>query len=79
MAKYTVLFFGACKEVVKTSSIECESDNESVYDLKSEILNQFPELESLIHAIAVNQEIVQENVPLKDGDEIAFMPAFSGG
>ena len=79
MAKYTVLFFGKCKETTKTTGLECESDSESVYELKSEIINQFPELQPLIHAIAVNQEIVQENVPLKDGDEIAFMPAFSGG
>lgn len=79
MAKYSVLFFGATKEVTKTDRKEIVSESESVYDLKSEILNQFPQLESLIHAIAVNQEIVQENVPLKDGDEIAFMPAFSGG
>lgn len=79
MPKYNILFFGATKEVSGTDRKEIVSESESVFDLKSEILNQFPELEPLIHAIAVNQEITQENLTLNDGDEIAIMPAFSGG
>lgn len=29
--------------------------------------------------VAVNQEIVEENTVIRDGDEIAFLPPFSGG
>ena len=29
--------------------------------------------------IAVNQQFIDKDVPLYDGDEVAFLPPFSGG
>ena len=76
---YTVLFFGASKEITKSSKISFESKSNDLTGLKSDLYKEFIELSDSVNAIAVNQQIVQENVPLKDGDEIAFRPPFSGG
>jgi molybdopterin converting factor small subunit len=36
-------------------------------------------LEKEIFFIAVNQEIVDKNIKLKDSDEVALLPPISGG
>jgi molybdopterin converting factor small subunit len=39
----------------------------------------FPELNNLSFAIAVNQILITKNTALKYGDEVALMPPYSGG
>jgi sulfur-carrier protein len=79
MHTYSILFFGASKEISKSSKISLDSNASDLNGLKAELYAKFNSLEGSVNAIAVNQQIVQENVPLKNGDEIAFMPPFSGG
>lgn len=43
------------------------------------IKNDFPEMQQLSFAIAVNQILIDRNTLLKDGDEVALMPPYSGG
>ena len=40
---------------------------------------QCPELKSMVYALALNREIVQENRAIPAGSELALLPPFSGG
>ncbi len=55
----------------------------SVAELKEMILADIPALaealESRSMLISVNQEIAHDNDTVSDGDEVAFLPPFSGG
>jgi molybdopterin converting factor small subunit len=41
--------------------------------------DDFPEIAHYNFRIAVNNEIVNEDPVLNDGDEVAYMPPFAGG
>jgi molybdopterin synthase sulfur carrier subunit len=73
-----VLFFGVLAEVTKT---DCKyfSDINSISHLKTRILEEFPEVVHYNYRISLNNEIINNDPVLNDGDEIAFMPPFSGG
>jgi sulfur-carrier protein len=73
-----VLFFGVLTDVTGT---DCRHYNEvkSVNDLKLRILDDFPEVEHYNYRISLNNEILNNDRNLKDGDEIGFMPPFAGG
>ncbi len=75
-----VLFFGATAALVGIRDIETTIDSS---DSPADILKRFsaiyPELGSLRLLIAVNEEYVNEDSKLKDGDEVAIFTAVSGG
>ncbi|MCJ7450008.1 MAG: MoaD/ThiS family protein [Bacteroidales bacterium] len=73
-----VLFFGVLTEVTQTS---CKHYNDvnSISHLKFRIQDDFPEIVHYNFRISVNNEIINDDAVLNDGDEIAFMPPFSGG
>ena len=52
-------------------------------ELKSFIKRDFPGLSTLIDSrsllIAVNQEFARNDTIVTDGDEVGFLPPFSGG
>lgn len=77
--KYNILFFGALGETSQGKQFTWESQVNQLHDLKDELTQKFPQLAGLTAAIAVNNQITPNNIILNDGDEIAFMPAFSGG
>ena len=83
-----VLFFGQLKEVVKTDSLNIEliqSGNRintvamlrSLLQAKGELWSEYLAYGKAL--VAVNQEIVSDDVALKDADEIAFFPPVTGG
>lgn len=74
-----VCFFGILTDHTPKELVVKLEESATLNALKSEILLEFPTIEALIHAIAINNEFVTQNVTLKNGDEIAFMPAYSGG
>jgi molybdopterin converting factor small subunit len=73
-----VLFFGVLSEVAGT---DCRhySDVRSINDLKSSILDEFPEIEHYNYRISLNNEIISIDRLLNDKDEVALMPPFAGG
>lgn len=73
-----VLFFGVLAEVAKTGIKHYRSIG-SFSDLRLRIEDEFPEMVHYNYRISVNNELVNNNPELKDGDEIAFMPPFAGG
>lgn len=74
----TVLFFGVLSEVAQTGIRNYRNVN-SLSDLKQRIKDDFPGLVHYSFRISVNNELVNDDVTLKNGDEIALMPPFAGG
>ena len=47
--------------------------------LTLELEGEYPKLKDLNYKFAVNQTLVATNITLKENDEIALLPPFSGG
>ncbi|MGD0753975.1 MAG: MoaD/ThiS family protein [Bacteroidales bacterium] len=73
-----VLFFGVLAEVSGTS-VKYYRDVKSIGDLKIRINDDFPEIVHYNFRISINSEITDDNLLLKSGDEVAFLPPFAGG
>lgn len=72
-----VLLFGRLAEVCGQKNIMFDMpDTDAVCE---KIRIDFPEMKQLSFAIAVNQILIDRNTLLKDGDEVALMPPYSGG
>ena len=80
----TVRFFAMLKSMVgkETIQLPCKGDM-TVSELKDAILKEFPQMSEYLTGkrvlISVNQEFAAPETILKDGDEVAFLPPFSGG
>jgi molybdopterin converting factor small subunit len=74
----TVLFFGVLAEVAQTS-VKHYRDVNSFGDLKLRIEDDFPEIVYYNYRISVNREIINNELSLKDGDEVALLPPLTGG
>lgn len=73
-----VLFFGVLAEVTGTN-FKHYRDVKSLGDLKLKIQDEFPEVVHYNFRISLNNEIIDNDTKLKDGDEVALMPPFAGG
>jgi molybdopterin synthase sulfur carrier subunit len=73
-----VLFFGSLVEKAGTTELSISSIH-SLTALKEHVFKTYPALTDKVFAIAVNEAIVAEDMLLKENDEVAFMPPFSGG
>ena len=73
-----IKLFGPLVDVIGRSEIEIRdiSDSDS---LKKQMMDDFPDLKSHVFLISVCRKIVLNNVSLKSGDEVAFLPPFAGG
>lgn len=73
-----VLFFGVLAEV--TGSV-CRhySDVFSISVLMGQIHDEFPEIVHYDFRISLNNELIDDEPALNDGDEVALMPPFAGG
>ncbi len=76
--KNKVLLFGILEDIVGSKELIISESNSSDELLKN-IKKQYPELENKTFQIAVNQQIINTNTTLNDGDEIALLPPFAGG
>ncbi|MFT6370794.1 MAG: molybdopterin converting factor subunit 1 [Maribacter sp.] len=78
-----VLFFGIAKDIVGASQKVFSANDyrpKSVGELKQLLIQEYSELAKLTSlAVAVNSEYAQDDVPLKDNDEVAVIPPVSGG
>jgi molybdopterin synthase sulfur carrier subunit len=73
-----VLFFGVLAEVTGTNCRHYREVN-SIGDLRLRIQDDFPEVVHYNFRISLNNEIINDDPKLNDGDEVALMPPFAGG
>lgn len=73
-----VLTFGQITEITGKSSWKFSGVN-NTDELSKRLMEEFPEMAALKYAIAVNQELIQQNRELKHDDTVALLPPFSGG
>jgi sulfur-carrier protein len=76
--KVKVLFFGVLSEVTGNKT-KYYSDVKSLEHLKKRIVDEFPDMIRYKFIISLNNEIMNSNNSLKNGDEVAFLPPFAGG
>ena len=77
-----VLFFASCRDLVGASEQEITlGDGHTVADLISDIASEHARFVDMAPSlmVSVNQEYVERETELHDGDEIAFIPPVSGG
>ena len=82
MIKISVLFFAGAREIVGQNRLEMELPAlTSIAELRGILMVRFPRLESLASraAIAVNEIFALPDTLLAQNDEVAFLPAVSGG
>jgi sulfur-carrier protein len=73
-----VLFFGRLKDIIGKESIIFDSI-EDIDSVRRNLFDSFPGMSNETFAVALNQEIVNGNKKISDGDEIAFLPPIAGG
>jgi molybdopterin synthase sulfur carrier subunit len=73
-----VLFFGVLAEVSATYSKNYR-EVKSIGDLRLRIQDDFPEIVHYNYRISLNNEIINNDPKLNNGDEIALLPPFAGG
>jgi molybdopterin converting factor subunit 1 len=80
----TVKFFASLKAIAEKEEEEIEVQNSISMDQLSDIISKTsPKLGDIIRdnkiMISVNQEMADADTVIHDGDEVAFLPPFSGG
>ena len=80
----TVKFFASLKTIAKKEEDHIEIENSISMDQLSEIISKTsPKMGDIIREkkvmISVNQEMADSDTIIHDGDEVAFLPPFSGG
>tara|TARA_R100000935_G_scaffold48778_1_gene73516 strand:- start:604 stop:840 length:237 start_codon:yes stop_codon:yes gene_type:complete len=77
--KVTLKYFGVIAESAGRSEEVLElAQGSSVKELKDLQIKKYQIQDAASVQIAVNQDL-NNNVELKDGDEVAFLPPFAGG
>ncbi len=80
--RVNVLFFGVTHDLTGCAQEQLDlPEGENLEGLRRHYEIRFPRLLSVGSALllAVNQEVANGSTPLRDGDEVAFMPPVSGG
>lgn len=73
-----ILAFGPIKEITRWEEHLFQNILETDSLLKK-LIDLFPDLEKFTFQMAVNSDIITQKTYLKNGDEIALLPPFSGG
>jgi molybdopterin synthase catalytic subunit len=82
IVRVKVLFFGMLKDIVGRAEDNIElADDARVDAVFTRYARDFPRLSDLESSIvlACNQEFCDRSAPVREGDEIAFLPPVSGG
>jgi molybdopterin synthase sulfur carrier subunit len=78
--KVKVFFFAKSREIVGKSRMDLEiHEAETVSSMLRRLQSQFSELLDIQIVVAVNNEYVENDRELHDGDEVAIIPPVSGG
>ncbi len=73
-----ILSFGQITEITGAPQWSLDNIN-STDQLRQKLSDLFPALQHTTYLIAVNQQVIRENITLRETDIIALLPPFSGG
>lgn len=76
-----IKYFGIIADIaLKTEEvIILENDFTTLKLVQSKIEIKYPKILDINYSIAVNKKFLQNDIPLKNNDTIAFLPPFAGG
>lgn len=74
-----ILLFAHLQEVTGKSEIKIGLSDYTVGQIKEWMENQYPQLSLQNMMAAVNEEFATDDIIVKDGDTLAFIPPISGG
>jgi molybdopterin converting factor subunit 1 len=80
--KVRLRFFAALREITGCEEMEKEvAEGITAGRLLEELATEYPKLGSYtdVVQVAINQEFVERQSPVKSEDEVAFLPPVSGG
>ena len=79
--KINIKYFGQIADVlgIDQEVIDLGEETTFLFDIKLMTVSRKPELNSINFKLSVNLELTEENLLLKNGDEVSFLPPFSGG
>ena len=79
--RVTLKYFGLLAEITHRNEeqMELTADVNTLLELKSAVEHRFPAFQKTAYSIALNQALCNDDLALKDDDEIAFLPPFAGG
>jgi len=79
--KITLKYFGVIAEIMgsEIEVLNIKSKSMTIMDLNELIVEKNNLLKDQHYKFAVNQTMIDENIALKENDEIALLPPFSGG
>ena len=79
----TVKLFAMVKDKAGRSELSLAFGTGTVSELLKKLSEEYPALANILSCgrilVSVNQEFVKPDAPVRDGDEVALMPPFSGG
>ena len=76
--KIKILFFGILREAAGKQEMTLNNIN-NTESLQNHLTSLIPRLKNYTFRLAINQEFVDSNCTLKEGDIVAVMPPFAGG
>ena len=76
--KIKILFFGILQEAAGKQEMTLNNIN-NTESLQNHLTSLIPRLKNYTFRLAINQEFVDSNCTLKEGDIVAVMPPFAGG
>ncbi|MEK9199325.1 molybdopterin converting factor subunit 1 [Ureibacillus sp. 179-F W5.1 NHS] len=74
-----ILLFAHLQETIGQSELKVDVSDYTVGQLKDWMENQYPQLSLQNMMTAVNEEFATDDMIVKDGDTVAFIPPISGG
>lgn len=77
--KGKVTYYGLIAERINKKEEQFEFEGENTINLRSFFENKYPELNSIVYKIAINQELSEELMPDSEEVEISLLPPFAGG
>jgi molybdopterin synthase catalytic subunit len=79
----TVKLFAILKDKAGTGELQVSGNPTTVSDLFKHISKEYPAMADILSRgcvlVSINHEFVESSAALRDGDEVALMPPFSGG
>ena len=79
--KLTLKYFGQIAEIMgaEFESININESSITLDELNNILINKNNSLKDQPYKFAINHSITEHNVTIKENDEIALLPPFSGG